>query len=424
LKSQPNIHIIGAGLSGLAAAITLEKHGYKATILESSNSVGGRVKTSLQKGYHLDHGFQVMLDAYPKAKEFLDYKSLNLQKLLPGAVVFKNGRQYLIGDPLRSLSLLWPTMTFPLASLSDKLKVLKLNIELKKKSLAEIFSTEETTTQDYLENYGFSHDMISNFFKPFFTGIFLEPNLETSSRKFEFIYKMFGEGHAVIPKDGIVTISNQLHSKLKTTDVKFNNRVENISLEEITMSDGSILKSDYTIAATEASQLIPNLKNQKTDWKSCQCLYFECEDRVIDQPVIGLVADHDALINNLFYHTSIKGKPAKKELLSVTVVKNHNLSENELTDRVVSELSKYCKIAFIKHLKTINIPRGLPKLNNIRYDLAPSETQLTDQVFLAGDHTLNGSQNAALLSGQRAAEGIIEKIEGSGITGKITSEYL
>ena len=69
--------------------------------------------------------------------------------------------------------------------------------------------------------------MIQTFFKPFFSGIFLEPNLDTSSRMFEFVYKMFGEGLAVLPKAGIQAISNQLKDNLKKTKILLNTKVRN-----------------------------------------------------------------------------------------------------------------------------------------------------------------------------------------------------
>jgi hypothetical protein len=41
--------------------------------------------------------------------------------------------------------------------------------------------------------------------------------------------------------------------------------------------------------------------------------------------------------------------------------------------------------------------------------IQPSECQVLDNVFLAGDHLLNGSLNAAMESGQLAAAGLLQK---------------
>ena len=202
-KLAYKIHIIGAGISGLIAAQILENHGYHPTIIEASATVGGRVKSDLVDGYTLDHGFQVLLTSYPATKKYLDYKALDLQKLLPGATIFKHGKAQTIGDPLRNISLLFPTLRSSIGTFSDKLKILKLNTLLKKKKITAIFKTEEKTTLQYLKDFGFSDEIIKDFFTPFFSGIFLETELETSSRMFEFVYKMFGDGLAVIPKEGM-----------------------------------------------------------------------------------------------------------------------------------------------------------------------------------------------------------------------------
>ena len=87
-KSDGKIHIVGAGVSGLVAAKVLESHGCRSVVIERTDRVGGRVKTDFLDGFQLDHGFQVLLTSYPKAQKYLDYKALELQKILPGASVF------------------------------------------------------------------------------------------------------------------------------------------------------------------------------------------------------------------------------------------------------------------------------------------------------------------------------------------------
>ena len=423
-KSAYKIHIIGAGVSGLIAAKVLESNGYAPTIIEASATVGGRVKTDTIHGHQLDHGFQVLLTSYPAAKKYLDFKALELQELLPGATIFKNGKSQTIGDPLRNLSLLLPTLFSTIGTFADKLKTLKLNRFLKKKSISDIFKTPETTTINYLQEIGFSEAMLHDFFKPFFSGIFLEPNLETSSRMFEFIYKMFGDGLAVIPKSGMQAISNQLKDGLKNTKILLNSPVKEVKNNKIILQNGSEISSHFTIIATEASHLVANLKNQETVWKSCDTLYFETSKRMIQKPIIGLIADKNALINNLFYHTSVTtATNQNNELLSVTIVKNHNLTEEKLIEKVVEELYSFCGIANLKFLKRYQIKKALPRLNNLQYELSSTETKLTSSMFLAGDQLLNGSLNAAMIAGERAAMGIIGALQDCLIVDELTSEY-
>ncbi|TMM29596.1 FAD-dependent oxidoreductase [Polaribacter aestuariivivens] len=423
-KSAYKINIIGAGISGLIAAQVLENYGYNPTIIEASDSVGGRVKSDIVNGYTLDHGFQVLLSSYPAAKKYLDYDALELQEFLPGATIFKDKKSHTIGDPLRNFSLLFPTLTASIGTFSDKIKILKLNTLLKKKKIASIFETEEKTTLKYLQDFGFSNEIIEDFFKPFFSGIFLEAELETSSRMFEFVYKMFGDGLAVLPKNGIQAIPNQLKSKLKNTTFKFNTPVKEVKDNQIILENEENLDSHITIIATDASLLISNLKNQETKWKSCETLYFETDKRVIEKPLIGLIADKNALINNIFYHSSVaNSNTGTKELLSVTVVKEHNLNDLDFILKVTEDLKILCNIDVKKIVKRYQIKKALPKLTNLQYEISSTETKLKSTIFLAGDQLLNGSLNAAMISGERAAMGVIQTLEDGLIVDELTSEY-
>jgi protoporphyrinogen oxidase len=414
-KKEYKIHIIGAGISGLIAARVLEDSGFNPVIIEATDRAGGRVKTDILNGFQLDHGFQVLLTSYPAAQKYLDFEALDLQLFLPGASIFIGKKQKIIGDPLRDLSLLFPTLLSGIGSLSDKLRILKLNNYLKKKSLSVIFSDPEQSTFSYLKAYGFSTKIISEFFKPFFSGIFLETQLETSSRMFEFIYKMFGEGDASIPKAGIEAIPMQLLQNLKHTTFNYTTKVASIKDGEVVLENGTKLESHFTIVATEASSLISNLRNQATLWKSCDTLYFETDKRVIQDKLIGLIAAEGTLINNIFYPTSLQtASESSKELLSVTVIDNQNLSKEMLIEEVKKELSEHCGIDSCQFIKQYTIPMALPQLENLKYEMLASETRLTTSVFLAGDTQLNGSLNAAMISGERAALGVVEAISTMG----------
>ena len=397
------INIVGAGISGLIAALVLEKQGFYPTIIESCEQAGGRLKTDIKNSYQLDHGFQVLLTAYPMLRKFLDLEALELQEFVSGAVIYKNGTSKIVADPLRHPSLLWSTITSKLGNLSDQLKIVRLSLSLKKKSIAAIFSEKETTTLEYLTHYGFSQGIITDFFKPFFSGIFLEPNLETSSRMFEFIFKMFGEGKAALPKNGIVGVVDQLCARLQHTEFKFNTNLSNVTSTAVILENGDILDSDATI-------LTVPLKNMQQDvtWRSCDTLYFEVETRPIKKPFIGLIADTQSLINTVFFHTSLQTTiPPKKELVSVTVVKDHGLDTHDLIQVVQQDLFEYCGIENGKFIAHYPIKKALPALTNLSH--TPCVTsEISNTVFLAGDYTLNPSLNAAMAAGEHAANMVIE----------------
>ncbi len=411
-KKDFKIYIVGAGVSGLVAAQVLENQGYQPVILEASDRAGGRVKTDIKKGFQLDHGFQVLLSSYPAAQKYLNFKALKLQELKPGAVIFNNGKQQIIGDPLRDISTLFSTLFSGIGTLSDKFKIFQLNLKLKNKSIEAIFSSDEISTKVYLQEFGFSSQIITQFFTPFFKGIFLENELTTSSRMFEFVFKMFGEGLAVLPKGGIEEISKQLVSNLKHTTFQYNTQVSSVSNEEIVLHTGEKLVSTATIIATDASKLVRDAPSKNLIWKSCQTLYFTANKRVIEKPMIGLVSKKDSLINNIFYHTSVATNSNNtEELLSVTVVKEHQFSEKQLIAAVTKQLKEECTIDHLTFLAVYHIEKALPDLKDIKYEVSPSESQLSSGIFLAGDIQLNGSLNAAMIAGENAALQVIASIK-------------
>ncbi len=136
----------------------------------------------------------MLLTAYPEARRFLDYAALDLRPFVPGALVRHAGGFHRLADPWRQPLAALGTLFSPLGSLSDKLRVATLRRRVLAGTLADLAARPERSTRDALEAHGFSEAMIERFFRPFFSGVFLERELDTSSRTFEFIFRMFSEG--------------------------------------------------------------------------------------------------------------------------------------------------------------------------------------------------------------------------------------
>ncbi|RUA28499.1 MAG: FAD-dependent oxidoreductase [Bacteroidetes bacterium] len=412
--------IIGAGIAGLTAAIELEKAGFKPTILEGSESIGGRVKTDNVDGHLLDHGFQVLLTAYPEAQHYLDYEKLNLKKFSPGALIIdsKNGN-YSISDPLRQPISIFSMLFSPVGNFSDKLKIFQWNRALRKTSVDDIFNKDELTSLEFLRKKGFSETIISQFFKPFFGGIFLENELQTSSRMLEFVFKMFGEGYAAVPEKGMKQIPEMLASNLAQTEIKFNHRVEKVGLKKVSLENGEELDADVIIIATKADELLPQLSGQFSGDQFVTNLNFTSDIDPIGKSLIALIPDNRYLINNVsvMNNTSSFYAPEGSYLLSISVTQNYEENDKQLKKRILKELLEIfpsLENAVLEHLKTYYIDNALPIIDDFQNKMKPSQTKIQDGIYLAGDYLLNGSINAAMASGRYAAHAVFEDLKRKG----------
>lgn len=410
MEKESNIYIIGAGISGLIAALELEKLGFSPVIIEASDEVGGRVRTDKVDGFLLDRGFQVLLTAYPEAQRYLDYDLLNLKYFDPGAIILKPGSTLKIHDPLRNPSKAISMAFSDVGTLKDKVKMFLLTQELKKKTDAEIFTGPNTSTLQFLTDYGFSSKIIDNFFKPFFKGIFLENDLSTSSRMFRFVFKMFAEGQAAVPALGMQVIPEQLKSRLLRTQIRFSQKVKSLQGTKIELESGELIQADAIIVACRPDLLIPQLQGQTKPYKKVINIYYSLAKSFIAQPMIGLLPDDQFLTNNLVFMTDVSKSYSNNDraLLSVSITKPVTL-DDKLAKLVAIELSAITNInaEFFEHVKTYEIHDALPDVEDMSVTLPATSSKIYDNVFLAGDHMLYGSLNAAMTSGRKAAEALI-----------------
>lgn len=405
-----NTIIVGGGIAGLTAAYYLEKAGQEYTILESTDRIGGRIKTDHVNGYSMDRGFQVFLTAYPEAQKILDYQKLNLKAFDPGAILLRNsGKIDYLGDPLRQLSSLIPTLTTNAASMSDKLKILRIKQKLTNKSISQIFSSPELSTMQALqEEYGFSNKIVTEFLQPFYGGIFLENKLATSRKMFDFVFKMFSEGDATIPSLGMEEIPKQIASHLAPNKIRCNSKVINIENNTLQLENGERLIADHILLATEANSISSKYHNTKKEYHSTTNLYFSSSTQPFKRNAIALIGDSNKLANNLVC-LSKNAKEYSKEgsLISVSLKDNIHPDETSLANKVKSELSEWVPNAKNwRHLKTYHIKYALPNQNKINNNNIIS---VNPHMTIIGDHTMNGSINAAMKSGRLGAELIMAK---------------
>ncbi|MGA0942751.1 MAG: FAD-dependent oxidoreductase, partial [Flavobacteriaceae bacterium] len=366
------------------------QRGFSPIIYESSAHVGGRLASDAYGDFALDHGFQVLLTNYPEIKRYALLDPLDLQLLKPGALIFEHQQPHKIGDAFRDLSFLRSTLFSSVATLSDKLTLLKEQKRLARCSAEAIFGqSREQTTLEYLSER-YSDRFIELFFKPFYSGIFLETALNTSYKHFEFVFHHFALGQAALVRNGIQRLPELLASRLSSSELKLGQTFEANQLDDF----------DAVIQTYAPSM-------QRQSFNACVNLYFEIEaaDAGLLSDLtrtIGLIPQAD-YVNNL--HVLQAGH---QRLLSATIVGQTEMSHAELEYAARQELLERCGIAVSKEVKTYVIQRALPAQTPMK---ASADVRREGKLFFAGDYTLYPSLNAAMQSGRAAAEAVAQTLE-------------
>lgn len=425
-----SVLIIGAGLAGLTCARLLQRGGHAVTVLEADDGVGGRVRSDRLNGYTLDRGFQVLFDAYPAARRQLDLDALQLRAFDPGALVALDGGLSALTDPLRDADkadALRAALTLVVSPL-DKLRALRLALELRAAPDPAPDDAPDEATIDFLRARGFSRRMIDRFFRPFFGGIFLSRELGTSARNFKFYFKMLSAGSACLPAEGMGAISDQLAAPmLRDGYIRLNARAEGLLQEGgrvvgARLAGGQELLADAVVLATpapEAARLcglpLPGGALQAT------VVYFGGAVPVYHGKKIVLNASPDALVNNaqLLSNVAPSYAPPERHLLSAAILGAPPLSDEELFARAMADLRRM--FAGSRHaLRALN---GYAPLTVYRIAYAqfpqppgtraalPASYSGRPGLYFAAEFTDSSSINGAIASGEACAGAISQKLK-------------
>lgn len=411
-KMDTDVVIIGAGISGLACAKHLMRSGKRFLILEASNSVGGRIKSDVFEGFILDRGFQVLQTAYPEARRQLDYNELDLKPFWPGVAVRVDRKLFYISDPIRRPQDLWSTLTSPIGTIADRLRILQLFIENRFRGSTGIFKSTDTSTIKFLKSYHFSDRIIERFFKPFFAGVCLDPEIMASSRVFRYLFNIFASEDAAVPAKGMGEIPIQLASDIPKDKIKFGMRVDSIENGKVILTNGKEINGKTIIIATEGPETQRLLKRSaKAVSKGEKCIYFSTDKPPINRPCLILNGNAEGLINNIAIPTinAPSYSSSGKHLVAVVVVKGASIDNKLLETMVIEELTRWFgeSVRNWRHVKTYDIANALPDQSPPISNPQKGFTKIQDGIYTCGEYQSLPGIQWALLSGRMTAEQII-----------------
>ena len=413
--------IVGAGMAGLTCAVYLKQAGVDALVLEAADGVGGRVRTDVVDGFRLDRGFQILLTAYPEARRLLNYTALDLRPFRSGALIRHQQtdmaqRWLTLLNPLEEPLSAFQTLTSPIGTLADKVRIAELMRRTQSLSVSELFQQTPTTTLALLHEIGFSDQIIERFFRPFFGGVFLEDALGTSSNFFEFCFRMFFEGQAAIPAQGIGAITDQLASRLSPGQIRLNSAVTQLDGQTLRLANGDTLRAETVVLAVDASQaarLLGRPTPTDTAFNHTTCTYFAAESASVNVPkrnLLMLNTHRSSAVHNVAILSDVAPTyaPAGQSLISVSTQGLANVNVPVLTANIRQELTDWFgeSVSTWRHLRTYHIPQALPAYTPATESSSElhSLLKISENRYQCGDHTAYPSLNAAMLTGRLVAD--------------------
>ena len=399
---KKKVAIIGAGISGLTAALYLKRANIPFEVFEKTAEVGGRMKSELVEGLIVDHGFQIFLTSYPEALSVVNYADLEFTPLTKGFTLCKNKKKYFLEYPNGRYRNVFNMLRYPFMDIKSLWNMAKIVVYLRSTSLKKIFSQKDIPTHKFLKNRGLSDDFISHTLQPFLKGIFLENNLETSSKVFQYVLKMMLSGSIVVPTNGMGAIPKQLYKNIGTNYFHFFKSLEKIENENLFFEDGYKTSADFIIDTR------PKTFQKKAHQNSL--FVFMTPNKVLKACELAVFENNPLGISNLVQFSNLYVNSRDVEYIGISV--NNKVSESNKLDskKILEYITNYFDTTDWKWIKTHHIPYGLNNQEQVNYSYKKEIMAQKEKTYLAGDWNLYGSTNAAIHSGKCAAEAIIRRV--------------
>ncbi len=210
----------------------------------------------------------------------------------PGAIIRIDGRFHRIADPRRHPRDLWSTLAAPIGTMGDRLRIARLALNVRRGNPYRIFEKPDMPTMEFLRSKGFSKKIIDRFFKPFFAGVCLDPDIEASSRVFQYIFRIFAEGDVSLPDEGMAAIADQLMQDLPIDRIRTSSRVESIHPGGVVLESGKAIDGCAVVLATEGPETARLAGTPEPGGSRGEiCLYFAAKKPPVDEPYLVLNGD-------------------------------------------------------------------------------------------------------------------------------------
>ncbi|MFJ3334613.1 NAD(P)/FAD-dependent oxidoreductase [Streptomyces sp. NPDC086766] len=406
--SPVDVLVIGAGVAGLACARDLLAGGLDVRVLEASDGVGGRMRSDRVDGFVVDRGFQVFNTSYPQVRRRLTLRDLRLRPFTPGVLIHTDRGRLRFTDPTRRPGTLPDLLPGRLAGPRDLLALGALSGRDLLGPVEWVKRSEDRTTRTALAAAGFSDAFVERFFRPFLSGVFLEDELETSSRFFHLVWRSMLRGTLCLPAEGIGAVPRALAGALPAGLVRLETAVERLTDDGAETAAGALVPARAVVVATgpgPAAALLPGL--DLPPYRVVTTYYHVAPRSPLGEPTL-LVDERRRVLNTCVLSDVVPGYAPAGSALVATSVLGPDAEGRERTVRAaLSDL--YGTGAGDWELLTVRtITDALPAMPPPQPLLRTSRTG--PGRYVCGDHRATGSVQGALASGARAAREVLRDL--------------
>lgn len=417
------IAVVGAGLAGLTCAKLLHEAAEEFVVLETATEPGGRVRHVRQDGFTLDRGFQVFLDSYASLRRHVDIPALQPRYFDSGALMWEDGEFFTVRSPMRHPGAIFSDLGTSAFRFADKVKLTSLVSSLILSSDAELLETcaspTDESTRAYLERMGFSDEFMRRFAQPFFGGVFIDNDLQTSKGLFWFYLKKLATGRTFVPAGGVGALPAQLAARLPDGCLRLGTTVESLEttgsrVTSLRLAGGSMLPVKSVVLATDelSTRRILGLPAPVRGHTSVSVVYLASEVPLLADKLIVLPAGDRRLVRHFVQVTNIAPEyaPAGQHLISATILNEHGLDEPALAQAVLTEITEVFPAVrgALRMIARIPVPYATlwqPAGFAAKGALPSPHPNL----HLAGDQVSSSSIEATMRSGETAALAILER---------------
>jgi glycine/D-amino acid oxidase-like deaminating enzyme len=412
MTAETDVVVVGAGVAGLVAALELTARGHHVALLEASDRPGGRVATDLVEGFRLDRGFQLVNPAYPQvqrlaARGWLDLDALQLQKFAAGVRVALAEGHTVLADPRRSPRDVVATLRAPLGSLADKARLAAWAARcglVPARSLTDCGDEPYSAT---LDRWGIRGPVRTGLLEPFLAGVLAEDSGTSSARFVSLLMRAFVRGTPSVPAWGMQAIPAQLAVALPPGVLRLNSPVTSIDDTTVHAADGSLrtrrvlVAADPVAAAELTGQPAVRMRGLTTCW-------FVATRAPFPRPFLHVDAlRRGPLVNGAVVSTAAPAySPDGRALIAVTGLG----AVEPAAARAHASVLFGADARSWQLLRTDFIAEALPAMESPLELRRP--VQVSERLFVCGDHRDTASLQGAMASGQRAAIAIHRSLLG------------